>query len=120
MLQLKRLLTASKTLFCFFLILGILGMFLLNQHLTHEEKSMKLINLKSKFVVAEYKGEKTIIHDRVLEKEMTMRGIPIPPALREEYGGKSFIRATDKEFQKAFKELYSAQAFNPKNYRWEE
>jgi hypothetical protein len=80
---------------------------------------MKLINLKSRFIVAEYRSEKTLIHDRVLEKEMAVRGVIIPPGLRKEYGGKSTVRITDKEFQKAFKELYSAQVFNPKNYRWE-
>jgi hypothetical protein len=80
---------------------------------------MKLIHVKSRFVVAEYEGEKTKIHDRILEKEMGIRGIMIPPALRSEYEGKAVVRLIDKEFQKAFKELYSAQAFNPKNYRWE-
>lgn len=81
---------------------------------------MKLIHLKSQFVVAEYQGEKTTIYDRVLVKEMTMRGILIPLALRKEYHEKTTIRMGDKEFQKAFKELYSSQVFNPKNYRWEE
>ncbi|MGC2594820.1 MAG: hypothetical protein WA347_00890 [Rhabdochlamydiaceae bacterium] len=81
---------------------------------------MKLINTTSKFVIAEYKGDKTIIHDRLLKKEMVMRGVTIPPALRSEYGGKAVVRLNEKEFQKAFKELYSTQAFNSKNYRWEE
>lgn len=80
---------------------------------------MKLIHLKSKFVVAEYKDSKTIIYDRILEKEMAIRGIAIPPALRREYSGKSAVRTSDKEFQKAFKELYSKEVFNPKNYHWE-
>ena len=102
------------TYFLFF-ILGIIGMFFICK-----EKKMKLVNLKSGFIVVEYKGEKTIIHDRVLEKEMTVRGVIVPPALRSEYAGKAAVRLSDKEFQKAFKELYSAQAFNAKNYHWEE
>jgi hypothetical protein len=81
---------------------------------------MKLINVKSGFVVAEYQGKKTIIHDRILEKEMTIRGVIIPLALRSEYSGKAAVRLNDQEFQKAFKELYSEQVFNPKNYHWEE
>ena len=76
---------------------------------------MKLIHVKSKFVVAEYQDWKTMIYDRVLEKEMGVRGVnSLPPVLRSEYGGKAVVRLIDKEFQKAFKELYSAQAFNPK------
>ena len=35
---------------------------------------MKLINLRLKFVVVDYQGEKTLIHDRILLKEMTIRG----------------------------------------------
>lgn len=80
---------------------------------------MKFINVKSGFVVVEYKGEKTIVHDRVLEKEMQIRGVMIPSALRSEYGGKATVRLNEKEFQKAFKELYSVQVFNPKKYHWE-
>ena len=81
---------------------------------------MKLINLKSGFVVAEYRGDKTIIHDRILEKEMTARGVAIPPPLRGEFNGKDAIRLSDKEFQRAFKEIYSPQVFNPKSYSWED
>jgi hypothetical protein len=78
---------------------------------------MKLIHLKLKFIVAAF-GEKTLINDRILLKEMTLRGIIIPPALREEYGGKTAVRINDKEFQRAFKELYFPHVFNPNHYRW--
>ncbi|MBS0604686.1 MAG: hypothetical protein JSS60_06585 [Verrucomicrobia bacterium] len=81
---------------------------------------MKLINLKSGFVVAEYQGEKTVINDRMLEKEMAVRGVAIPVPMRSEFNGKDAVRLSDKEFQKAFKEVYSPQAFNPKSYTWEE
>lgn len=81
---------------------------------------MKLIHLKSKFTVLEFRGEKTIIYDRILEKEMTMRGIVIPQAIRHEYSGKSSIRLGDREFQKAFKEIYFLQVFTPNHYRWED
>ncbi len=105
-------------LFSIFAILGILGM--VNQNRAPEEQQMKLINLKSGFVVAEYRGDKTIIHDRILEKEMTARGVTIPPPLRAEFNGKDAIRLSDKEFQRAFKEIYSPQVFNPKSYSWED
>jgi hypothetical protein len=84
----------------------------------HKDPTMKLVNTKSGFVVVEYQGDKTIFHDRMLEKEMQMRGIIIPPALRSEYGGKSTVRMNEKEFQKAFKEIYSKQAFSSQSYEW--
>lgn len=80
---------------------------------------MKLINVKSGFVVVEYQGNKTIFHDRMLEKEMTVRGVIIPPPLRSEYGGKSSVRLDEIEFQKAFKDVYCKQAFNSQAYQWE-
>ncbi len=107
-----------KQLFSIFAILGILGM--VNQNRGAAEQEMKLINLKSGFVVAEYRGDKTIIHDRILEKEMTARGVAIPPPLRAEFNGKDAILLSDKEFQRAFKEIYSPQVFNPKSYSWED
>ena len=80
---------------------------------------MKLVHLQSGFIVAQFRGENTAIYDRVLEKVMAIRGVPIPTALRTEYGGKSVVRLHEKEFQKAFKELYFSQSFNPQNYHWE-
>jgi hypothetical protein len=81
---------------------------------------LKLIHRKTQFVVAEYLGEKTIIHDRILEKEMSVRGVSIPAPLKGEFNGKESVRLRDKEFQKAFKEIYSPRAFNSKSYTWEE
>ena len=81
---------------------------------------MKLVNVKSGFVVVEYQGDKTIFHDRMLEKEMTVRGVSIPPPLRSEYGGKSSVRLNEKEFQKAFKEVYCGLAFNSPSFKWED
>jgi hypothetical protein len=83
-------------------------------------KRLKLVHVQSGFVVAEFHGEKTAIHDRILEKEMAVRGVAIPPPLRSEYGGKSAVRLHEKEFPKAFKELYFSQSFNPQNYHWEQ
>ena len=97
-------------------ILSILGTtFIYSQ----KDTKMKLINVKSGFVVVEYQGNKTIFHDRMLEKEMTVRGVIIPPPLRSEYGGKSSVRLDEIEFQKAFKDVYCKQAFNSQAYQWE-
>ena len=86
---------------------------------THKDNIMKLVNTKSGFVVVEYRGDKTIFHDRILEKEMTARGVSIPPPLRSKYGGKSNVRLNEKEFQKAFKEVYCEQALNTPSFKWE-
>lgn len=82
-------------------------------------KQSTLIHRKTGFVVAEYRDDETIIYDRVLAKEMTLRGVIVPHSLREEYGGKTSVHIHEKEFQKAFKELYFHQVFNPLNYFWE-
>jgi hypothetical protein len=116
----KRFFRLFGSVFSFFIILSIFGIIFIYYQPSQEKHHMKLINIKSKFVVAEYKGETTIIHDRILEKEMRMRGIIIPSILQPEYGGKAVVRLNEKEFQKAFKELYFTQVFNPKNYHWEE
>ncbi len=99
-----------------FIILSVLGT---TFFYSHKEHTMKLVNVKSGFVVVEYQDEKTVFHDRMLEKEMTIRGIIIPPALRSEYGGKASVRLNEKEFQKAFKEIYCKQALNSPSFKWE-
>jgi hypothetical protein len=81
---------------------------------------MKFIHLKSGFVVVEYRGEQTIIHDRVLAQEMNIRGIVVPSALRQKYGGKASIRINDPEFQRAFQEDYTPQVYHPNHYGWKE
>ncbi len=101
-----------KRFLALFIILSIIFLYF------HKDTTMKLVNTKSGFVVVEYQGDKIIFHDRMLEKEMQVRGIVIPPALRCEYGGKSSVRLNEKEFQKAFKEVYCKQAFSPQSYEW--
>lgn len=81
---------------------------------------MKLIHLKSKFVVAESTSSQLIIYDRMLAQEMAIRGIPIPPPLRSEFNGKASVRVSDEEFLRAFKQIYCPRAFPPKSYRWED
>ncbi|MBS0649684.1 MAG: hypothetical protein JSR93_00835 [Verrucomicrobia bacterium] len=82
--------------------------------------SMKLVNLKNQFIVVEYNDKETIFHDKILEKEMKERGVLIPPALRDRFGGKSNVRMNDPEFQVAFKEVFCPNVFNPKNFEWTE
>lgn len=88
-------------------------------HKLRKEVDTKLVHLSSGFIVAEYQSGILKIHDRILNREMMIRGILIPPNLRKIYDGKPVVRIGDREFGKVFKELYSSQVFNSKNYRWE-
>ena len=78
----------------------------------------KLVNKQTKQPIIEFEGEKTIIHNRFLEHEMRNIGIPIPHGLRGVYQGKDCIRLEDKEFQKAFQEIYYLTAMNPTLFQW--
>lgn len=79
---------------------------------------MQLINSKTGFLVAEYRGDETIFYDRFLEAEMRKRGVSIPPPLQSSFGGKSSIRLGDKDFQRAFKEVYCTLVLDPHKHQW--
>jgi hypothetical protein len=81
---------------------------------------MQLVNVKTGFVVVEYKGKKTLFHDRFLEQSMKKHGILIPPFKREDFAGKTVVRLSDKDFQKAFKEIYYPFSMSPQTYQWQE
>jgi hypothetical protein len=85
-----------------------------------KEELMQLVNVKTGFIVVEYKKDKTIFHDRFLEQEMKQRGIIIPPHLQKDFGNKPVVRLNDKEFQKAFKEIYYQLSLNHQTYHWKE
>jgi hypothetical protein len=79
---------------------------------------MQLINIKTGCVIVEYKESATLFYDPFLEREMKMKGICIPPYLRSAFEGKSVIRFKDKEFQRAFKDVYAQAVFNSPIYQW--
>jgi hypothetical protein len=81
---------------------------------------MRLVNLKTNQVIAEFEGTITKIHNKFLEKEMEEMGIAIPPGLRTFFGGKDVVYLQDSLFQKAFKEVYSLKAIEQSLARWEE
>lgn len=86
--------------------------------LVEQQKTQKLIHVKSNVTLVEFIGEDTVFHDHILEKEMTERGVLIPPALRGLYNGKEAIRLGEEEFQRAFKEVFSINIFDSSNYAW--
>ena len=80
---------------------------------------LQLVNLESGFVVVEFVGDKTVIYDRFLSEEMQKSGIVIPHYLQSKFGGKKRVRLDQREFQRAFKEVYYEFCINHKAYRWQ-
>lgn len=81
---------------------------------------MRLINVKTNQSLVEFHGEKTVFHNKFLEKEMQELGIPIPHGLRGLYDGKDCIYLYDKTFQKAFREVYYLTSIDPSTFHWQE
>ena len=48
-------------------------------------ENMKLVNIKTNFVVVEFQQGKATFYDRILASEMEEAGIPIPDQLQSEY-----------------------------------
>lgn len=80
---------------------------------------MKLINIKTGFVVVEFVNGKAEFHDRFLEKEMEETGILIPPAFAPSFENKEVIFLTDPLFEKAFMEVYYPLCIANAVYRWQ-
>lgn len=85
-----------------------------------EHPSMKLVNVKSGFVVVEFSKGETHFGDRFLEAEMRKAGILIPQAKRAEFGGKDSVLLGDPLFQKAFVEIYVPLNIASSTYSWEQ
>lgn len=79
---------------------------------------MRLVHLITKKPVVEFKGNKTIFHNKFLEKEMRLMGIPIPHGVRSLYQGKECIYLEDITFQKAFKEIYYLTTMDTAVFVW--
>lgn len=83
-------------------------------------KDMKLIHNKTDQPVIEFNAGKPTFYDRFLEKSIVRNGITIPPALKDEFGGKEVVRVGDKEFERAFVEVFYKMSMNSDLYHWEE
>ncbi len=81
---------------------------------------MRLINTNTAQSLVEFQGNETIFHNKFLEREMEMIGIPVPPGLRGVYHGKDCICLGDEDFQKAFREIYYLTAMDPREFQWHE
>jgi len=85
-----------------------------------EDPTMKLVNVKSGFIVVEFSQGKTRFGDRFLEAEMKKAGVLIPQAKRAEFDGKESILLGDPLFQKAFVEIYVPLYIASPTYQWEQ
>lgn len=79
---------------------------------------MKLINVRTGFVVVEFQDGKTHFNDPFLQAEMQETGILIPPAHAEEFQGKEVIYLGDPLFEKAFFEIYYPLCIAHSLYQW--
>jgi hypothetical protein len=80
---------------------------------------MKLINMKTGFVVVEFKSGKAQFYDRFLEAEMKETGILIPPSMASSFGDKEVIFLNDPFFEKAFIEVYYPLCIAHTVYQWQ-
>jgi hypothetical protein len=103
-------------LFFILLVLGIIGWFAYENHFGKNE--MKLINQKTGFVIVEFHNALTQINDPYLKKEMEIRGITVPPFLRKSFQGTNRVRLGDRDFQRAFKEIYYELNLDHEVYQW--
>jgi hypothetical protein len=79
---------------------------------------MRLINIQTKQPIVEFIGEKTLIHNKFLEDEMRIMGIPIPDGLRGPFEGKDYIYLGETKFQEAFREVYYVTYMDPRRFKW--
>lgn len=71
-------------------------------------------------MVVEFQDDQVVFHDRFLEAEMKNHGVTIPPAMRDLFHGKSVVQMNDKDFPRAFKEVYYPLSIDTSVYEWDE
>jgi len=103
-------------LFLILLMIGIGGWLVYEKSLT--KGPMQLINLKTGFVLVEFEAAQTRIYDPFLKQEMEKRGVLIPPFLKKSFPGASHIRLGEREFKRAFIEIYYELHLNHEIYQW--
>ncbi len=81
---------------------------------------MKLINVQTNQPIVDFQKDKVVFYSKFLEHEMHSLGIPIPHGLRSLFDGKDCIFLGDKNFQKAFKEVYFLTAMDSQLFEWRE
>jgi len=80
---------------------------------------MRLVNLKSRRPIVEFREGKPVFYSKFLEHEMRQIGIAIPHGLRGIYHGKTTVTLEDHEFERAFKEIYYVTYMSPDQFHWQ-
>lgn len=83
------------------------------------DEIMKLVNIKTGFVVVEFKQGKVEFFDRFLEEELQDRGILIPSSMANQFDGMRVVFPSDSLFEKAFVEVYFPLSIANSNYQWQ-
>lgn len=79
---------------------------------------MRLINIKNKQLIVEFKEDDAIFHSKFLEHEMRDMGIWIPHGLRGVYQGRDCVYLGEEQFQQAFKEVYYLTYMDSTQFKW--
>lgn len=75
-------------------------------HFESQANVMKIVHKKTQKCLVEFKDGGAHFYDPILEKEMSHKGVYIPPFMRESFEGKTEVFPQDPLFQKAFLEVY--------------
>ena len=81
---------------------------------------MRLVNVTTKKPIVEFEREEVLFHNKYLEREMRLLGIPIPHGLRGVYDGADYVFLGDRSFQQAFREVYYTTSMDQNDFRWVE
>lgn len=84
-----------------------------------EEKMHKcLVHIESQIVIVDVEGDKIVIEDPLLEKQMREVGVFIPPPFRKDFGNKEYVKLEDPEFIEAFEKFFIPGNFRESVYKW--
>ena len=81
---------------------------------------MRLVNIHTHRSIVAFEDKATRIFNKFLEREMKSMGIPIPPGMRGLYEGRDVVYLGDREFQRAFKEIYYITSMDSRIFKWQD
>ena len=80
---------------------------------------MNLVHTKTQFIVATLIDNDLEIHDPFIRIDIQMKGIMIPPFLRNLYKNQAQIKKSSPDFLRAFQEVYVKFYLHSNQYHWE-
>lgn len=109
--------TKKQSLLCCMAVIAAGSLF---AAMKFEENPMKLVNIRTGFVVVEFKDGSPLFHDRFLEAEMKERGVVIPKDKKSDFNGQDTVFPGDPLFLRAFAEIYVPLAIASSLYQWQQ